>query len=268
MSRSQLDEAHLVLIAAAASATAPEEVLASTDVAALARVCAAIEACNDALDIAAAALVEIAKERPFGANSNAAAWLACALAAPTEAARLAARRSDAIELVGGASRGEATRVTVREHLASRRTTCPACRRPIAPDATTRGGRRPLPPTPMELVARCAVQHRSHGRFGQPIREPMRGEDTPWRPVVANQKTGAMIVLADEAPLLLVPVGDSYLVANANFVAGDLVGDWHTITAQALVRTSVPAEAVAVNDDGSMIDCSRLDRVLNRAHANA
>ena len=251
-----LDEAQLVLIAAAASGVAPDEVLASTDVAALARVAAAIEGCHDALDVAATALVGIAQERPFGKDSSAVAWLACALAAPVEAARLAVNRADAVDLVGRASCGEASREHVREHLASRQTRCPTCRRPIA-HATQPSMRS----APIELIARCAVEHGAHGRFGEPYPEPRREEDTPWRPVIMNRANGAMIILADEAPLLLVPAGDSYAVAVPTFVAGDLVGDWRALIAEAPVRTSIPADAVALHADGSMIDWSSLDVAL-------
>lgn len=267
MSRPLLDDARLILVAAAASATAPEDVLASTDVAALARVSAAIEACDDALDVAATALVGIARERPFGQDSNAVAWLACALAAPVEAARIAVSPFDAIDLVSRAARGAASREHVREHLASRRTRCPACRRPIRPD-TTPTTRPPMRSAPIELVARCAMEHRAHGRFGQPFPEPTREEDSRWRPVIVNRANGAMVVLADVAPLLLVPHGDSYVVASPTFVAGDLVGDWRPLIDHALVRTSVPADAVTLDAGGSMIDWSSLDQVLQPVISNA
>jgi hypothetical protein len=262
-----LDEAQLILIAAAAAARAPEDVLASTDVAALARVSTAIEACDHALDVAAAALVGIAQEQPFGQDSNAVAWLACAMVAPVEAARVAVNRADAIDLVGRASRGVLTRELVREHLESGQTRCPACHRPVG-HATTPTRRPPIRSAPVELVALCAVEHRAHGRFGQPFNEPGREEDTPWRPVIANRANGAMIVLADAAPLLLVPDGDSYVVAEPTFVAGDLVGDWSALIDNALIRTSVPADVVALDSQGSMIDWSRLDHVMQPALADA
>lgn len=268
MSRPLLDEAQLILIAAAASATTPAEVLASADVAALARVSAEIEACDDVLEVAAAALVGLAKERPFGADSKAVAWLACALIAPVEAARVAVSPADTIDLVGRAACGEATREHVREQLASRQTRCPACRRTIGADIPA----RPAPPsfrgTQVELVARCAVENRGHGRYGQPFPEPATVVDTPWRPVVANDETGAMIVLADTVPLLLLPDGERYVVAEATFVAGDLVGDWRSLIDHALVRTSVTADAIALDADGSRIDWSRLDQVLRPTHATA
>ena len=258
----RLDEAQLLLIAAAVMASPPEEVLAATDVAALSRVSASIEACADPLDVAAAALVGIAAERPFGHDSKAVAWLACAVAAPAEAARLAADRSDAIELVRRAAHGEATRDLVRQQLANHRPTCPVCRRTLRPGP--RPGIGSTRSTSIELVARCAVEHRAHGRFGQAPVEPSRVADTPWRPVLSHGATGAMIVLADDAPLLLVPADEDYLVAHPTFVAGDLVGEWRSIIADAPVRTSVPGEAIVLSSDGSMIDWSRLRRVVEAA----
>lgn len=269
MSRPLLDEERLVLIAAVASATRPEEVLAATDIAALARVTAVIDGCDDdPLDVAAAALVGIAKERPFGADSAATAWLACALLAPVEAARVAVDHAAAVELVRQASRGDACREQVRRHLTSARTRCPACGRPLTPDGEADGRRQSFRRTPIELVARCAVEHRAHGRFGRPLREPTHVEDTPWRPVLANPRTGAMIVLADAAPLLLVPDGETYVVAEPTFVAGDLVGDWRALTAHAVVRTSVPAAAITLDDHGTMIDASKLDETLRRQRVPA
>lgn len=106
-----------------------------------------------------------------------------------------------------------------------------------------------------------MEHGAHGRFGEPFPEPGREEDTPWRPVIVNQANGAMIILADEAPLLLVPAGDSDAVAVPTFVAGDLVGDWRALIADAPVRTSIPADAVALDTDGSMIDWSSLDLAM-------
>ena len=266
MSAPQLDEAHLVLIAATVCAAAPEDVLDSTDVAALSRVCAVIETCREALDVAATALVAIATERPFGADSNAVAWLACALVAPAEAARVSADRAEALELVWRAACGDATVEDVREQLASRRIRCPACRRTVGPHAPN--ARSSFRSDPVELVARCAAEHGAHGRFGQPLRVADPVEDSPWRPVVQNQLTGAMIVLADAAPLLLVPDDEGYLVSEPTFVAGDLVGDWGALVDHARVRTSVAADAVALGPDGSMIDWPRLEDVLQSAYATA
>ena len=267
MTSRRLDEAQLILIAAVASRTTPDAALAAADLSALARVVVAMEELDDILEIAAAALVEIARERPFGPASNAAAWLACALLAPADAEQLAADRSEALDLVARASSGEATREQVRERLASRRTRCPACRRTLGRGGTA-GPRRAVRPTPIELVARCAVEHRAHGRFGQPFRAPTREEDTPWRPVVTNPLTGAMIVLADAAPLLLVPRGERYDVIEARFVAGDLVGDWRALTDRAVVVASIAAGAVVLDADRSMIDTSRLDERLRRLPAFA
>ena len=261
MSSPRLDEASLILVAATAAARTPEDVLAATDMAALARVTASIDEADDALDAAAVALVAIAKERPFGADSDATAWLACALIAPAEAAHAALKGADAIELVRRAARGEATWEQVRERLAATGTSCPACGQPLPSEAPT-AGKRPAPRcTPLELVARCAVQNRRHGRFGRPFTKPTPVEDTPWRPVLANRRTGAMIVLADDAPLLLVPEGETYVVAEATFVAGDLVGDWRGVLAKSVVRTSVPARAVVLDAHASTIDTSRLDELL-------
>lgn len=57
-----------------------------------------------------------------------------------------------------------------------------------------------------------------------------------------------------------PRRHSDAVAVPPFV-GDLVGDWRALIADAPVRTSIPADAVALDTDGSMIDWSSLDLAL-------
>ena len=167
-----LDEAQLVLIASTVTGRHPQDTLTETDMSALARVTATIEACADPLDAAAAALVAIATERPFGEASRPAAWLACVLAAPKETARLAADESAVVQLVSRVSNRELGIDDVRAHLADQRGrlpwACPSCGRTLHAHRRPRQGPLFVSPAPVELMARCAVEHGVHDRRGRAL----------------------------------------------------------------------------------------------------
>jgi hypothetical protein len=185
--RTLLDEAGLVYVAAAATGTRPDEVLATCDVAALASVAAALEGVTSGLDAAAVALGELGRRRPFARGNTAAAWLAAAHLLAVDDRRLVIGPAAAVAVLGAAAElgpGEIA-VVLRERTEPRATTvrrlvqrlvgrrplagpgvfaCPACGRTLVQRRHDLVAAGPWAEAArMERVARCAVENGGHDR---------------------------------------------------------------------------------------------------------
>lgn len=257
-----MTEDELVWIAAAASATDPADVLAGTDVAALARLLAVAEAETDPTRTAAALLVGIVTQRPFPRDNRAAAVLAALWVLP------AARNDDVDELVAlvdAVEQGHAGIAEVAVHLAapdrSRRLPrpCPDCRRPLHLRSTERVWTM-VGVSRFELVARCVSEHGAHGRRDEPSQPRHTTDvDAGWRPVVTGPDRTLRLVLADDGPVLLDLGGDGPHVEATpldHLDATDLVGSWERLrssTRGTERRHLVPRERVRLDDSGRLID---------------
>lgn len=201
--RPRFDEADLVHVAAVATGSRPDQVLAGCDVAGLASVAAALEGATCGLDGAALAVLEVGRRRPFAAGNAATAWLAAAHLLAGDGLRLrigplAARTVFAASADLGvgdvaaviAARTEPRRPLVRRVL--RRLAvparadgpgvvrCPACDRPLvqrrhdlAADGVWVEAAR------LERVARCAASHGGHDRLGVPRRSRHTRREVAW-----------------------------------------------------------------------------------------
>ena len=187
-----LDEADLVLVAAAALGADPQSLVDHANVAALARISARSEEAATAIEAGATVLLEIVHERPFPTGNEAAAWLAAVHLLDRNAVALDISDGDAAALVrqvaAGASDRAAT-VSVLEHHASppqtqwrrvvrwlrtprgaptpsvRAWSCPTCDRTVLRAQIPGGWYGAIP---SELVALCARQHGTHDRYGREI----------------------------------------------------------------------------------------------------
>jgi hypothetical protein len=191
--RPRLDEADLVHVAATATGTAPERVLAGCDVAGLASVAAVLESATCGLDAAALVVLEVGRRRPFAAGNAATAWLAAAHALAGDDLRLRIGHLAATTVFEGSSRlGVREVAAVIEAHAERRGSflrgvlrrltgpveptgpgvswCPSCGRPLVQrrhDIVAEGVW--VESARIQRIARCAVEHRDHDRFGVPYR---------------------------------------------------------------------------------------------------
>ncbi len=177
----RLSETELVWLAAAAAGTTPDDLLARTDMGALARVDAEADRRDPDgdgdLHHAARLLLAVVRERPFPDDANAAAgWLAAAFVLERAGVRVRShRRTEVVTFVAGLDeRTPLVDVVVGlERIASgggRRLAwlCPACGRELY--ARERRDRRAVTVgvTAYELTARCWFEHRAHDRAGRPF----------------------------------------------------------------------------------------------------
>lgn len=193
--RHWLDEVELVHVAATATGRSPDEVLASTDIAALAHVVARLEAVPTAVEAAATALLEIGRQRPFGEGSAATAWLATAHllslgglqlrigpigAAGVLSPDLSLEVADVVEVLREHGRPRPSRwgrVVQALFVASRPdgpsvVPCPACGLPVVCRRCDIIAAGPWSASAdVERVARCAVERRGHDRWAH--RQPVR-----------------------------------------------------------------------------------------------
>lgn len=187
--RPRLDEADLVHVAAVATGTPPERVLADCHVAGLAAVVAAVERGTCGLDSAALAVLEVGRRRPFAAGNAMTAWLAAAHLLADDGLRLRIGHRAASTVFGASAELDVDDViTVIEahterHLSPARRAlrwllspvppagpgvlrCPACGRPLVQRRhdLVAGGMW-AEAARLERVARCAVERGDHDRSG-------------------------------------------------------------------------------------------------------
>jgi hypothetical protein len=162
-------------------------------VAGLVAVVAAVEGAATGLDAAALAVLEIGRRRPFGTGNAATAWLAAAHLLAGDGLRLRIGHHAATTLFAASARLGPREVaavidahTERYLSPARRalrwlvrptprpgpgvTWCPACGRPVVQrrhDLAAAGMWADA--ARLERVARCAVEHRGHDRYGVPAR---------------------------------------------------------------------------------------------------
>ena len=174
MKRTRLDESTLVWIAACAMKCEPEAVLATVDVAALARVVSACEAAGDVVAEAAAVLTATIEHRPFPTANRASAFLAAACV--LESARIRTRPISTeiaaiVECTVDAEQRLRDLVTAGTR-AERYLPypCPACGRRLRYRAEEFGpvSANFVGTSRYELTARCWYEHRVHSRAGTPL----------------------------------------------------------------------------------------------------
>jgi hypothetical protein len=189
----RLDEADLVHVAAFATGTRPERVLAACDMAGLASVAAALEGASGGLEGAALVVLEMGRRRPLAVGNAATAWLAAAHLLAGDGLRLrighlaATTVFEASAELGAGDVAAVIAPRTEPHRSRLRRTvrrligpvppagpgvvrCPACGRPlvqrrhdlVADGVWTEAAR-------LERVARCAAEHRRHDRLGVAIR---------------------------------------------------------------------------------------------------
>jgi hypothetical protein len=187
--RPRLDEADLVHVAAVATGTPPERVLARCHVGGLAAVVAAVEQGTCGLDSAALAVLEVGRRRPFAAGNAMTAWLAAAHLLAGDGLRLRIGHRAASTVFGASAELEVEDVVtvIEAHTERRLPTvrralrwlvrpvppagpglfwCPACGRPLVQRRhdLVAGGMW-AEAARLERVARCAVEHGGHDRSG-------------------------------------------------------------------------------------------------------
>jgi hypothetical protein len=185
-----LGEADLVHVAAVATGTSPQQVLADCDVAGLVSVVAAVEGAAGGLDAAALVVREVGRRRPFAAGNAVTAWLAAAhlLAADGLRLRIGHRAATTVfeagaELSARDMAGVIAAHSERRLPVGRRALrwlvrpaplagpavfrCPACDRPLVRrrhDLVAAGVWADA--ARVERMARCAVEYGSHDRYGR------------------------------------------------------------------------------------------------------
>lgn len=266
----RIDEATLLWVAAVAVDEEPTALLATVDVAGLARIVAEVEATRDPVMAAAALLVGVIGDRPFPASNAAIGWLAATnllaeagyrvVARPKQVAQLCRRiRAEALvaDRVASALRGW----LIPEGLG-----CPACgRRVYASDAIAR---RMVTPAgaPFVLTARCAFEHGAHDREGRPVTPaPVRTWE-PRQPLLARGPCGSLLVVAPDRTMVVSPYCDDPPIAKVSQVdhlsPGDLIGPWDSLLERSTPIGYVPADAVHV-DEHDRVDLARLGRALQQ-----
>jgi hypothetical protein len=172
-----IGEAELLCVAATASGIELDELLAGTDVAALARVVARTEPPTGAFEDAARLLLAVLQERPFPDDTNAATgWLAAALVLDGAGARVRGSRADIVAFVRSIDeQAELLDVVVGiERLAvasdGRRSSvrCPKCSRELYARERREGRAVIVGVSAFELTNRCWYEHRAHDRRGEPF----------------------------------------------------------------------------------------------------
>jgi hypothetical protein len=266
----RLDEGWVVWVAARALHRDPGRLLAECDVAALAGVVADIDAVadNGAVEQAATVLTAVARRRPFTAGNRAVAWLCAAvlldgagvpIALDDEAAYAAvvaaedgSRSADQLAaLLGGDAR--ATGPTLGR-------SCPACGRQLHGYEGGAVGSGPLlvGTSRYELVARCWYEHRAHGRDGEALVAVEAPPADPWRPVVKDAGSEAVLVLTDDGAVLLLADGDGYrATVHREVPIGGLVGPWSSLADAGDMPTFVPAAWVRFDPTGALADADLL-----------
>ncbi|MDY7100940.1 MAG: hypothetical protein S0880_07105 [Actinomycetota bacterium] len=193
------DDVELVLVGAVAARRDPAKVLDTCDVAALVEIAERLERAGDPAAAAAAALVGIVRERPFGRANAAAGWLAAAHVLASAGLEVDLRAHEITSLVRRVQRGGLDEAALVEHLAAhvrpltgpwRRAAraiahrllrpvgptapvvrpCPACGLPVALSPTEHRSMVVGGPDAVryELTARCWYVHRTHRRDGRPL----------------------------------------------------------------------------------------------------
>ena len=266
--RARRDDVELVLLAASANDLDPHEVLASADMAALARCAAAVEAAAPGAEAASVALVEVLRRRPFAAGNRAAAALACAYLLADAGGRTVAD-DVLVELVQAVEAGEVATATdaaavLAEAGASGRRAlpwpCPACGRRLHVVDDRRGRRTLVSHDPTELRARCAQEHGVHDRSGRAVAPPERRSTERWAPVLQEPAGGAgsLLVLATDGPLLLTAVAAGWAVSRVgDLPVSALVGRWSGLGADGSRLGEVDADAVVLDGARSHLDVPRL-----------
>jgi prophage maintenance system killer protein len=288
-----VDEADLVLIAAAASGADPGLVLDGTDVAALARIASCAQAAPTPEAAAAAVLVGVARGRPFPHGNRAAAWLAAAHVLARNGRHVRIRDEDALALVSGAERGDdgegAVAWALAGHSVERRRglrralgwmvsplrgsvvetrPCPLCSRPVRVHARDMASMPPGASARLVVSARCWRQNRAHGRDGRPhpALPPVEDDDGRWCPVVTGPSYGgrrafAGMVGAGGVVFLPAPAGPEPESYEAVLVPGlcvsDLVGDWRRLSVRGVALGRAQAAWVRFDAAGVLLDWQRL-----------
>lgn len=189
----RLDEGDLVWVAAAATRSRPEDLLVGCDLAGLTAVSAAVEGAADSLTASATAVYELGCRRPFPRGNAATAWLAAAHLLGGEGLRLRIGPATAVAVFeASADLGTPVVATIiREHTERHRPLavrvvrrlfaprpldgpavfpCPACGRPLVRRRHSLVAVGPwIEAARLERIARCAAEHRGHGRHGEPRR---------------------------------------------------------------------------------------------------
>ena len=162
----------LVWAAALVADREPAEVLATADVALLIDIAEDVAALDDPVEAAALLLVRLVGERPFAGPASAIGWLAAVdvlrvagrpvRAEPREVRRLC--RS----LRGSADDRQRAVDALRRWSSPPGIPCPACGRCVYADDPTTCAIVRRHATTYELTARCAYEHRAHGRSGREL----------------------------------------------------------------------------------------------------
>lgn len=172
-----LDVGTLVWAAALVEDRDPAEVLVDADVAVLDGIAREVAGIGEPVEAAAALLERLVRERPFAGAASAIAWLATVDLLRTARLPVRAAPRDVRVLCrdlrsGRAGRSDATTCLLRW---TPGIPCPACGRRVYVAADGGKAIALRQATPYELTARCAYEHRTHGRSGRPL-----APTTSWR----------------------------------------------------------------------------------------
>jgi hypothetical protein len=267
-----MDESTLVWAAALVNDVDPAEVLAQTDVAALAAIVARADEASEPVDVAAWLLVGVVQGRPFPTGNAAVGWLAALDVLAVATCRVTVDRARVVRLCDDIRQGAlgpgAVAAVLRGWVVENGIACPACgRRVYASDPAAR--RLVMPGTSrFELTARCAFEHRGHDRCGRlaalPAPSPAGHTVDRRLPVLARGACGSFLVAGDPTSVVVSPFCDDppivRVVEIGEICAGDLVGRWDRLVARSSTLGFVPADE-ARPDERGRVDVGRLRRAL-------
>jgi prophage maintenance system killer protein len=240
------DEADLVIVASAATGIDAATLLAATDVAELANICASIEAEGRPVEAAAKVFIEVVRRQPFPEHNVPAAWLAATHLLKLAGLDVRVGVHDLSRTLEAIEQGETGTSTVAELLrraakprprllgrglralfrpgrpgaisASRR--CPACGRVLLLDLVE-AAHIPGDGSPQaraELTAHCWRRHRVHPslRHGTAVEPSLAGtEEVPaeadWSPVVIGPTANGdrqLLAFTSSGALVLHPSSDT------------------------------------------------------------